>query len=101
MRDQFESPLIQRYASKEMSFLFSPQFKFQTWRKLWIILAESEKELGLPITEEQIEELKAHDTDINLKTLGLKPTGTIKKEFLLLLGKLFQSPYFLMQNTIE
>lgn len=65
MRDQFESPLIQRYASKEMSFLFSPQFKFQTWRKLWIILAESEKELGLPITEEQIEELKAHDTDIN------------------------------------
>lgn len=65
MRDQFESPLIQRYASKEMSFLFSPQFKFQTWRKLWIILAESEKELGLPITEEQIEELKAHETDIN------------------------------------
>lgn len=65
MRDQFESPLIQRYASKEMSFLFSPQFKFQTWRKLWIILAESEKELGLPITEEQIEELKAHEMDIN------------------------------------
>lgn len=65
MRDQFESPLSQRYASKEMSFLFSPQFKFQTWRKLWIILAESEKELGLPITEEQIEELKAHETDIN------------------------------------
>ena len=65
MRDQFESPLIQRYASKEMSFLFSPQFKFQTWRKLWIILAESEKELGLPITEEQVEELKAHETDIN------------------------------------
>ena len=65
MRDQFESPLIQRYASKEMSFLFSPQFKFQTWRKLWIILAESEKELGLPITDEQIEELKAHEMDIN------------------------------------
>ena len=46
MRDQFESPLIRRYASKEMSFIFSPQFKFQTWRKLWIYLAESEKELG-------------------------------------------------------
>lgn len=65
MRDQFESPLIQRYASKEMSFLFSPQFKFQTWRKLWIILAESEMELGLPITPEQIKELKAYETDIN------------------------------------
>lgn len=65
MRDQFESPLIQRYASKEMSFLFSPQFKFQTWRKLWIILAESEMELGLPITPEQIKELKAYETNIN------------------------------------
>ena len=47
MRDQFESPLIKRYASKEMSFIFSPQYKFQTWRKLWIYLAESEMELGL------------------------------------------------------
>ena len=65
MRDQFESPLIKRYASKEMSFIFSPQYKFQTWRKLWIFLAESEKELGLPITPEQIDELKAHATDIN------------------------------------
>lgn len=65
MRDQFESPLIQRYASKEMSFIFSPQYKFQTWRKLWIYLAESEKELGLPITQEQVDELKAHATDIN------------------------------------
>lgn len=65
MRDQFESPLIRRYASREMSFIFSPQFKFQTWRKLWIILAESEMELGLPITQEQVDELKAHETDIN------------------------------------
>jgi adenylosuccinate lyase len=65
MRDQFESPLIQRYASREMSFLFSPQFKFQTWRKLWIILADSERKLGLPITQEQVDELKAHETDIN------------------------------------
>ena len=65
MRDQFESPLIQRYASKEMSFLFSPQYKFQTWRKLWIILAQSEMELGLPITQEQVDELKSHETDIN------------------------------------
>lgn len=65
MRDQFESPLIRRYASKEMSFIFSPQFKFQTWRKLWVILAEAEMELGLPITQEQVDELKAHETDIN------------------------------------
>ena len=67
MRDQFESPLIKRYASKEMSFLFSPQYKFQTWRKLWIYLAESEMELGLPITQEQVDELKAHATDINFE----------------------------------
>ncbi len=65
MRDQFESPLIQRYASKEMSYIFSPQYKFQTWRKLWIYLAESEMELGLNITQEQVDELKAHATDIN------------------------------------
>jgi len=63
--EQFESPLIRRYASKEMSFLFSPQFKHQTWRSLWIWLAEGEKQLGLPITEEQLVELRAHATDIN------------------------------------
>ena len=67
MRDQFESPLIKRYASKEMSFIFSPQYKFQTWRKLWIYLAESEMELGLPITQEQVDELKAHEKDINFE----------------------------------
>lgn len=65
MRDMFESPLNKRYASKEMSFIFSPQYKFQTWRKLWIYLAESEMELGLSITPEQVDELKAHATDIN------------------------------------
>ncbi len=61
----YENPLIGRYASREMGFLFSSQFKFQTWRKLWILLAETEKELGLEITDEQIAELKAHQTDIN------------------------------------
>ncbi len=65
MRDQFESPLIKRYASKEMSFIFSPQCKFQTWRKLWIALAESEQELGLDITDAQVAELKKFETDIN------------------------------------
>ena len=67
MRDQFESPLNKRYASKEMSFIFSPQYKFQTWRRLWIYLAESEMELGLPITQEQVDELKANEKDINIE----------------------------------
>ena len=67
MRDAFESPLIKRYCSKEMSFIFSPQFKFQTWRTLWIALAESEKELGLDITQEQIDELKKYEKDINFE----------------------------------
>ncbi len=65
MRDAYENPLITRYASKQMSHLFSDDFKFKTWRKLWIALAEAEKELGLPITDEQIAELKAHAEDIN------------------------------------
>ena len=63
--DRYVSPLSERYASKEMQYIFSPDMKFRTWRKLWIALAETEKELGLPITEEQIEELKAHAEDIN------------------------------------
>jgi adenylosuccinate lyase len=64
-KNTYESPWLSRYSSNEMLFLFSPQFKHQTWRKLWIWLAEGEKELGLPITEEQIAELKAHESDIN------------------------------------
>ena len=64
-RDKYMSPLSERYASKEMQYVFSPDKKFRTWRKLWIALAETEKELGLPITEEQIEELKSHAEDIN------------------------------------
>ncbi len=63
--DRYQSPLSERYASKEMQYIFSPDMKFRTWRKLWIALAETEKELGLAITDEQIEELKAHADDIN------------------------------------
>ena len=69
--DRYESPLSERYASKEMQYIFSPDMKFRTWRRLWIALAETEKELGLSqngkpvITDEQIEELKAHADDIN------------------------------------
>lgn len=61
----YTSPLSERYPSKEMKYLFSPEKKFQTWRQLWIALAETEKELGLAITQEQIDELKAHAKDIN------------------------------------
>ena len=64
-RDIYVSPFSGRYAGKDMLYVFSENFKFRTWRKLWIALAESEKELGLPITEEQIAELKAHAEDIN------------------------------------
>ena len=65
MRDLYSSPLNSRYASKEMSYIFSDNMKFSTWRKLWVSLAECEKELGLNITDEQISELKAHINDIN------------------------------------
>ena len=69
--DRYESPLSERYASREMQYIFSPDMKFRTWRRLWIALAETEKELGLSqngkpvITDEQIQELKAHAEDIN------------------------------------
>ncbi len=65
MKDTYESPLSARYATKEMKYIFSPDFKFSTWRKLWVALAESEQELGLPITDEQIEEMREHIYDID------------------------------------
>jgi adenylosuccinate lyase len=67
MKDKYNSPLNSRYASKEMSYLFSDDMKFKTWRRLWLALAESEKELGLNITDEQIEELKSNIDNINYK----------------------------------
>ena len=63
--DRYTSPLSERYACKEMQYIFSQDMKFRTWRRLWIALAETEKELGLNITQEQIDELKAHADDIN------------------------------------
>ncbi|MBQ0060035.1 MAG: adenylosuccinate lyase, partial [Lachnospiraceae bacterium] len=63
--DRYQSPLSGRYASKEMQAIFSAQKKFTTWRKLWVALAETEHELGLDITQEQIDELKAHIEDVN------------------------------------
>ncbi|MDO6355449.1 adenylosuccinate lyase [Caloramator sp. CAR-1] len=65
MHREYQSPLVTRYASKDMSYLFSEEYKFTTWRKLWVVLAEAEKELGLNITDEQINELKEHIYDIN------------------------------------
>ena len=65
MKDTFVSPLSSRYASKKMKYIFSEDNKFKTWRKLWIALAESEKELGLNITDEQIQEMRLHQDDIN------------------------------------
>ena len=65
MNDRYQTPLAERYASKEMQYIFSPDMKFKTWRKLWIALAETEKELGLDITDEQIAELKANQDNIN------------------------------------
>ena len=65
MRQKYESPLNSRYASDEMSYLFSQEHKFRTWRRLWIALAETEKELGLNITDEQIAEMKKYQDDIN------------------------------------
>ena len=65
MRDLYSTPLNSRYASKEMSYIFSEDMKFSTWRKLWVALAEAEKELGLDITDEQINELKDNIYNIN------------------------------------
>ena len=64
-KNVYESPLSARYSSKEMKYIFSPDMKFRTWRRLWIALAEAEMELGLPVTEEQIQELRDHADDIN------------------------------------
>jgi adenylosuccinate lyase len=63
--NEYSNPLLERYASKEMSYIFSPQNKFSTWRKLWVALAEGEKELGLPITDEQLDEMRSHINDID------------------------------------
>lgn len=67
MYDRYVSPLSERYASREMQYIFSPEKKFCTWRRLWVALAEAEHELGLPVTEEQIDELREHMEDINFE----------------------------------
>ena len=72
MKDTYNNPLISRYASKEMSYLFSPDFKFSTWRKLWVVLAECEKELGLDyISEDDINQLKKYVNELNYETMDM------------------------------
>lgn len=73
--NEYSNPLLERYASKEMSYIFSSQNKFSYWRKFWVVLAESEKELGLNITQEQIDELKSH-----IDTIDFKKAKEIEKE---------------------
>ncbi|HVX12545.1 MAG TPA: adenylosuccinate lyase [Pirellulales bacterium] len=70
MDDNYDNPLIARYASREMSQLWGPQRKFRTWRQLWVALAEAEAELGLPIRAEQLAELRAHVADVDLELAG-------------------------------
>ena len=70
MTDRFESPLATRYASQRMISLFSQDNRYRTWRKLWAVLARTEMELGLPITEEQVEELFAHTDDIDYEAVS-------------------------------
>ncbi|MGB4589074.1 MAG: adenylosuccinate lyase [Clostridiaceae bacterium] len=67
MRDTYENPLNKRYSSKEMSYIFSDEKKFKTWRQLWIALAKAEKELGLPITDKQLTDLIAFKDEINFE----------------------------------
>ncbi len=70
--DTYQSPLCSRYASNEMQYIFSPDMKFSTWRKLWVALAETEMELGLPVTQEQVDELKAHIYDIDYEVAAAR-----------------------------
>lgn len=72
MKDIYESPFNLRYASKEMLYLFSPDKRYSTWRRLWVALAQAEHELGLPVSEEQIKELEAHIDDIDYDVVAAK-----------------------------
>lgn len=74
MQDRYENPLCKRYAGREMQEIFSDDMKFSTWRRLWLALAESQRELGLDITEEQLDEMKQHLTDINYDVAARKET---------------------------
>ena len=88
MKDIYETPLGSRYASKEMQYLFSPDMKFRTWRRLWIALAETEQELGLDITDEQIAELKEHAEDINYEVAQAREKIVRRKKLVNVIAEL-------------
>ena len=71
-RSNYESPLSSRYASNKMQYIFSPDKKFSTWRRLWVALARAEMELGLPVTQEQVDELEAHVDGIDYEMAAKK-----------------------------
>ena len=70
MSSTYTTPLVERFATREMAELWSPQKKFSTWRRCWLALAEAEQELGLPITDEQLDELRAHLEDIDFERVA-------------------------------
>src|SRR5215467_2665774 len=76
MSDRYTHPLTERYASAEMSALFSPQFKFETWRRLWLWLAEEEKRLGLPVSEEAIGQMRANLSAIDFEAAARQEART-------------------------
>ena len=76
MKNTYETPLNSRYASKEMQYIFSPDRKFTTWRRLWVALAESEMELGLPVTQAQVDELKEQLPDTFVSDYGGDPNSS-------------------------
>ena len=72
MKDRYESPLASRYASDDMLHLFSPDMRFETWRRLWVSLAKAQHALGLPVTQEQVDELAAHVSPIDYELVAAK-----------------------------
>ena len=75
MHDRYTNPLCTRYAGRTMQHIYSDDNKFSTWRRLWIALAESEQELGLPITDAQLEQLRAH---ITTSTMPMPPSASMR-----------------------
>lgn len=94
--DRYVSPLSERYASREMQYIFSPDKKFRTWRRLWIALAETEKELGLNITDEQIEEMKSH-----AEILTLRWQRNVRRLYVMMLCLMFMHMVFSVRKQKE
>ena len=87
MKPTYESPLASRYASKYMLHLFSPDSRFETWRRLWVALAQAQHDLGLPVTQEQVDELAAHVSPIDYDVVSKKEKEIRQKQPLTVLYK--------------